>query len=447
MIFSNYSYLTFAVVGADNRVLRSFGNIDRLQHLIDPSALFLNAPEVFGFVKSNGLRQISLWSEGQPTVTVGIAEGADVDAEAVLKLLREGWNISIPPRDLFAQVGLRPDVPDIPSEGTGGEDEPNLPLTSRGMVTYLSSADLVNLIDTLLRTDNVKCELLLAVQATAVPVGEGAFIPRVTVTTVGLYDFGVTPAPNHHPAPEKKPRPLTLQEIEDEIEQENAAELAPPRRRRGRGVFVILAVVALVAGWAAVRYLPGLMPNLTPYAGMEHSDVSVSPEEEPRELIFEEPEVVDTLPVGAADTLNLVVSPDGTSAVPAEAPVVDTPEMTPSQFDAENADAAYLNAHTVWHRSELKSDKYRAFFDSFAEGNIKAIAEADYFAVEGKATNRTALKLIDMMWQAYRSPTQHSNEQQLRKLKGESKIDITALYDRLSRYRDANPNKSPRPRR
>lgn len=113
----------------------------------------------------------------------------------------------------------------------------------------------------------------------------------------------------------------------------------------------------------------------------------------------------------------------------------------------ETADVDYLNSHTTWRRADLKSEKYRSFFDLFAAGNIKNIAEADYFATEGLATNRTAIKMIDMLWQAYKSPTQRSNELQLKKLKGKSEIDITALYTTLARYRDANPNKSPRPKK
>ena len=52
------------------------------------------------------------------------------------------------------------------------------------------------------------------------------------------------------------------------------------------------------------------------------------------------------------------------------------------------ADLKYLNEHSTWRRSSLKSDRYKALFDLFAAGNIKDIAEADYFAVDGVATNR-----------------------------------------------------------
>ena len=86
-------------------------------------------------------------------------------------------------------------------------------------------------------------------------------------------------------------------------------------------------------------------------------------------------------------------------------------------------------------------------FDLFAAGSIKDIADADYFARDGVATNRDALRVADLLWSAYRTPTQRSNERELRKLVRNGEIDLPRIYDTLSRYRDAKPNKTPRPRR
>ena len=113
----------------------------------------------------------------------------------------------------------------------------------------------------------------------------------------------------------------------------------------------------------------------------------------------------------------------------------------------EAADLKYLNEHSTWRRSSLKSDRDKVLFDLFAAGNIKDIAEADYFAVDGVATNRDAIRVVDMLWDAYRTPTQRSNERELRKAVKGGEINLPRLYDTLSRYRDARPNKSPRPKR
>ncbi len=446
MTFFDYSHLILAVTGADNRTLQKFGDISRLRRLTNPSSLFLNAPEVYVFVRQNGVRQVTLWREGFPTVSVGVADGADVNPEAVLQLLRSASHVCASPQQLFADAGLRRDVPCLPQD----EAAPvRADIPPRGLVTYLSTADIINLIDTDLRSAEPRCSELLAVQATAVPVGEGAFIPRVTVTNVGLYDFDVTPAPEpEEAAPAPKP---TLQEIEDELAaEEETVSVKRPRSRRVRGVwvFLVLALLALCAGWAAVRYIPSLIPTSTPYDGMENSVVSEPMPEEPSVTTIVEDTVAAELPADSLATLTDSIEV-GEGEIEGRERVEQPVEAAPATDDSalETADVDYLNSHTTWRRADLKSEKYRSFFDLFAAGNIKNIAEADYFATEGLATNRTAIKMIDMLWQAYKSPTQRSNELQLKKLKGKSEIDITALYTTLARYRDANPNKSPRPKK
>lgn len=450
MTFFDYSHIILAVTGADNRTLQKFGDISLLRRLTNPSSLFLNAPEVYVFVRQNGVRQVTLWRDGFPTVSVGVAEGADVNPEAVLNLLRSASHVCASPQQLFADAGLRRDVPCLPHD----EETPVVSdIPSRGLVRYLSSADIVNLIDTNLRATELRCAELLAVQATAVAVGEGAFIPRVTVTNVGLYDFDVTTAPDNEET--SATRQPTLQDIEDELAaEEETVNTRHPRSRRLRGVwvFVILAILALCAGWAAVSYLPSLIPTSTPYDGMENSVVSEPPVNE-NEM---------EMPAAQDDTTVMQTADDSVISTSDSVPVIDMLAVTTEEVDAdttteqeaktadesalETVDLEYLNTNTVWRRADLKSEKYRNFFDLFGAGNIKAIAEADYFAIQGLATNRTAIKMIDMLWQAYKSPTQRSNELQLKKLKGKGEIDVTNLYTTLSRYRDANPNNSPRPK-
>ena len=160
MTFFDYSHLTLAVIGADNRTLQKFGDISLLRSLTNPSALFLNAPEVYVFVRQKGVRQITLWREGFPTVSLGVADGADVDPQAVVRLLRSASHVCASPQQLFADAGLRRDVPCLPMEEAAAVNSADV--IPRGKVPYLSTNDIVNLIDTTLRSPEARCSELLA---------------------------------------------------------------------------------------------------------------------------------------------------------------------------------------------------------------------------------------------------------------------------------------------
>lgn len=145
----------------------------------------------------------------------------------------------------------------------------------------------------------------------------------------------------------------------------------------------------------------------------------------------------------------VVAETDQPAAAPAQPAA--TPEasatVTPVVSDDVKADYAYLNENRSWKRDALKSDAVRQLYDAIVAGNIDAMANNDYFAVEGNCTNKDASKVIELVWAAKGSPNQKSNERILTKAEKSGAINMWDLFDALSRARPANPNKDPRPRR
>lgn len=251
---------------------------------------------------------------------------------------------------------------------------------------------------------------------------------------------------------EKSNAPLTTEETPAVSAPEpTKMKMRKQRRRKSRGPIVILSIViALVCGWALVRFMPEVIDIPSAFYDRLESD----------EVQYEGD--VDTIAAPAIDFLPADTTPteqvqpsqpadsaadiraDGVAA--SEEPVVQTSSENVADANAlEQADVEYLNKHNKWNKADLKSDKYRAFYDSFGEGNIRKIAEADYFAKPGVATNAQAEKVVKFLWQAYRTPVQRSNERVLQRLAGKSSIDLDALVNELARYRDSNPNMSARP--
>lgn len=180
--------------------------------------------------------------------------------------------------------------------------------------------------------------------------------------------------------------------------------------------------------------MPELLPSSTSYDNIESTDVSEL------HANIAAIEVADSLPANfiAADSLTVTVA-DTTATVEGVA--------ENSQISDEAEDLEYLNSNRIWNRSQLKSEKYKEFFDLFAEGDLYKIADSDFFAVEGLCTNKTAEKAVKLIWQAYKTPTHLSNRRELRKLKGKEEIDLRKLVNTLALYRDSKPNTSSRPKR
>lgn len=113
----------------------------------------------------------------------------------------------------------------------------------------------------------------------------------------------------------------------------------------------------------------------------------------------------------------------------------------------EKADIDYLNSHETWRLADLKSEKYRSFYNMLCEGNIEAIANSDYFAVKDLAKNKKAVKIVEYLWEAKGTLAEKRNVSAMRNLKKEDAIDIHKTYELLARMRDPEPNTTPRPQR
>lgn len=115
----------------------------------------------------------------------------------------------------------------------------------------------------------------------------------------------------------------------------------------------------------------------------------------------------------------------------------------------EKADYEYLNTNKIWRKDRLKSDKGRALFTAFENGDIDEIAATDYFAVDGRCTNTEANKLINDLWKAKGNPQQKSHRSLVKEMSSKGSIDVHRLYDKVSRKMPAasDMNTQPRPKR
>lgn len=164
--------------------------------------------------------------------------------------------------------------------------------------------------------------------------------------------------------------------------------------------------------------------------------------------------ILPSLLKGATENLPGSGDADATEVVTAENAEA-APEAVPAETAApaalsadEQADIAYLNSEKIWRQDALKSEKYRALFEMFREGNLAGIAGHDYFAVEGRATNAEAVKIAEMAWGASGSATESSNRRAVQKsVNKDNAISVHDLYEDLARRMPKEPNPQPRPSR
>lgn len=386
---------------------------------------------------------VQLWKRtGEDSVTVAsvaIRYGYKIDARSLVKLLREC--VDTPQiadvATLFKECRIVSNLFELLEKNESGEstciEEQDLP---RAMRSYTSTASLVELIDARLDGGDAEVGTLILADATAVAAVDETELPRLRAAKRPDFEVNATAASK----PETKPSLKSYYYDDEPEEDEEPVQQEPKTRKRGsKWVTAALFVVALAIGFAVVRYLPDLLPSSTSYDNIEATNVSELPQNQMIAAVADT--VTDT--VSAADTAAVITD----SVAPAT--IADTAGQ-PAAAQAEpteTVDIEYLNSNKVWDRSMLKSEKYRAFFDLFAQGDLYEIANADYFAVEGQCTNAQAKKVVNLIWQAYKTPTHQSNRRELRKLKGSDRIDLQKLINTLALYRDKNPNKSPRPKR
>lgn len=203
---------------------------------------------------------------------------------------------------------------------------------------------------------------------------------------------------------------------DDDDERESRSKISPM-------LLAVIAVVLIVAG--IVWYLFTLLPSA------DDAD--------------DQAEGVDITQNVTDSTQKIVVTDD----IPGQEPSANEPaaQQPAGPTADEQADVAYLNANSVWKLSDLKSQRYRDFFTTLGEGDIQTILESDYFAVENQGTNVKAQKVADYLWEAKGTFAEKRNVNEMKKLKEKESIDVNALYESLSRMRDAKPNTEPRPKK
>lgn len=402
----------------------------------DPSPMFINSGEIFTLTVDGNMNVVCRWSKGKASA-LGVQRGVKINARSIVRLLRERDTLTdVAADDLFAIYRFKP-------LNTKIQPLDELHHTkAKALRTYTSTNSLADIISYRLDGGDANIAELIVAEATAVPVTTSEELPRLNDALMPYFEVAT---PQTQQTPKMNKEVLYGTSADDDPDEEDERYIYKEHHRRRRHnplVTVILIIIALAAGWAAVNYLPQLLPTDTDYDTMESTDVTNLAIEEINDSITASSdttnlEAVDTT---AAISINDIANSDTTTAIINPAPKL---ELTPE----EKADIKYLNVNRVWKRANLKSEKFIDFFDSFAKGDIKLLANSDYFAVEGMATNTNAVKAMDMLWRSLGSPTQASNVKVLRKLKGKKEIDMWKLQDTLARYRDKNYNKNPRPKK
>lgn len=130
-----------------------------------------------------------------------------------------------------------------------------------------------------------------------------------------------------------------------------------------------------------------------------------------------------------------------TDSVSAPAPVAtSTPE--------EQADIDYLNGNAAWTLSKLQSPMGQALAKAMTDGDLRALAENDYFAVRGRCTNAKATQIVEMAWAAIGSPNARGNSRRLSEAAKTGDIDLHKLTEAMAKVRPSeNINDSPRPQK
>lgn len=132
---------------------------------------------------------------------------------------------------------------------------------------------------------------------------------------------------------------------------------------------------------------------------------------------------------------------------PEIAPAEPKQEEAPAPVTADNeADYKYLNGNTgVWKRSELKSIDDQKLFDAIAAGDIRAMANHPYFSTPGVCTNKRALQAVEYAWASQGSQQESANREVMKKCATADQVNVTELWDKLSRVQPKEKYNQPRP--
>lgn len=447
---TDYSHISLSLTvlspSGETKKIISFGKEITPQFSGNALEMFVNAEEVFVFDTSGNQNIVSLWKaygDDIAIATLGIDKGSKVKPQAIIRLLRECVTIpGLKPEELFEVFGFhRVASPCLYPEETA-------PTLHRAMRTFTSTGVLADIVSARFSGGDREAAIVFAVDATAVPVDEEDTLVRLRTAPVPDFEVDTTEVVIEKPKKDLRSTYYTDTHNPSGYDDEEEEYVVYPQKKRKSNplVIIILVLIALAAGWAAVKFLPALIPD-SDYSRIESTDVT--------QIALNEvqPEVPVTVPVDTVipvDKIEVtpVSNPDTVPTVaPEPAAVPEAPAPKPKEdASAEKADLEYLNSNKIWNRTALKSDTYRKLFDLFAAGNISDIANADYFAVPGRCTNRDADKAVTFLWQAYHTDTQHSNVRILKRLAGKNEIDMHTLMEDLAKARSPKPNTTPRPR-
>ncbi len=194
---------------------------------------------------------------------------------------------------------------------------------------------------------------------------------------------------------------------------------------------IIAAVVVVLITAGIVWYLFNLIPSDSNNGDNTDEYTAMTESNDNQERIS----VIDDVP-------DVTASDKEKSAEPQQPAAASTP-ITPE----EKADIEYLNSHNVWRPADMKSDKFRRFFELFAQGDIDGLANSDYYAVADMATNQKAIQIIDFVWKSKGTFQENNNRKVLKSTSGNESIDLSKIVDDLARRQDKTPYSEPRPKR
>ena len=222
------------------------------------------------------------------------------------------------------------------------------------------------------------------------------------------------------PEPKPEPEPVSDDKAEETapVEAPEKAEKKPSKPLMRPGLFIGLVAIAAVIICCII-----FLPTWTLKSSKSASKAPDAPV-----AVVENAEVPADTAAKAAET---PAAPAAQSALSAD----------------EQADLDYLNAQRSWKRDALKSESAKQLFDAIAQGDIKAFVSHPYFTTAGRATNKDAVNVADLVWASYGSPTQRSNEVTMKKTVKSDAVNLWDLYEAVARVkpRDDEANKNPRP--
>lgn len=151
---------------------------------------------------------------------------------------------------------------------------------------------------------------------------------------------------------------------------------------------------------------------------------------------------------GGASADASAVSADEAADSAAVATGQDAPAAVRPATPEEQADIDYLNSNASWTLSRLQSPMGKALAQAIADGDLRGLAENDYFAVRGRCTNAEAGEIVRMAWTAIGSPNQNGNARRLRDAAKQPDIHLRKLMESMAKVRPSeNPNTAPMPQK